>query len=142
MKYLVIFLLILASCSPVKRFHRLIDRHPELLTTDSITLVDTVRIVVPEVKVDTVVKFQSLYDTITLQKEQLTVKVWMKGDDVFIEGECDDVIIDRVITRTVPIKYFEKEANFLTKFFTGGIGLTILLLFLVYLVYRIFLKKR
>lgn len=142
MKYLVIFFLILVSCSPVKRFHRLIDRHPELLTTDSITLVDTVQIVIPKVEVDTVVKVENLRDTITIQKEQLTVKVWMKGDEVFIEGECDTVIVDRIITRRIPVRYYEKKKGFLLEFFTGGVGLMVLLLFLVYLFYKYFLNKK
>jgi len=142
MKYLVIFFLILVSCSPVKRFHRLIERNPELITTDSITLVDTVQIVIPKVEVDTVVKVENLLDTITIQKEQLTVKVWMKGDEVFIEGECDTVIVDRIITRRIPVRYYEKKKGFLLEFFTRGVGLTVLLLFLVYLFYKYFLNKR
>ncbi len=143
MKYLVIFFLILVSCSPVKRFHRLIERNPELITTDSITLVDTVQIVIPKVEVDTVVKVENLRDTITIQKEQLTVKVWMKGDEVFIEGECDTVIVDRIITRKIPVRYYEKKKRgFLLEFFTGGVGLTALLLFLVFLFYKYFLNKK
>jgi hypothetical protein len=142
MKYLVIFFLILVSCSPVKRFHRLIERNPELITTDSITLVDTVQIVIPKVEVDTVVKVENLRDTITIQKEQLTVKVWMKGDEVFIEGECDTVIVDRIITRKIPVRYYEKKKGFLLEFFTGGVGLTVLLLFLVFLFYKYFLNKK
>ena len=65
------------ACSPKNRFTRLIEKHPELITTDSITIHDTVRVVVPEVKVDTVVKVNDLLDTIYIEKEQLKVKVWM-----------------------------------------------------------------
>lgn len=49
----ILLFLTLLSCSPVKRFNRLIERHPELITSDTVTLVDTFRVVVPEVKVDT-----------------------------------------------------------------------------------------
>jgi hypothetical protein len=107
MRYLLIALLI-ASCSPKDRFTRLIEKHPELLTVDSVTIHDTVRVVVPEVKVDTVVKVNDLLDTIFLEKEQLKVKVWMKGDNVYIEGKCDTVYVDKIIERKIPIKYYEK----------------------------------
>ena len=104
----IILLMLLISCSPKARFTRLIEKHPELLTVDSVTIHDTVRVVVPEVKVDTVVKVNDLLDTIFLEKEQLKVKVWMKGDQVFIQGKCDTVYIDKIIERKIPVKYYEK----------------------------------
>ena len=107
MRYLLIILL-LASCSPKTRFTRLITKHPELITTDSVTIHDTVRVVVPEDKVDTVVKVNDLLDTIFLEKEQLKVKVWMKGDQVFIEGKCDTVYVEQIIERRIPVRYYEK----------------------------------
>jgi len=107
MRYLLIALLIV-SCSPKARFTRLIEKHPYLLTVDSVTIHDTVRVVVPEVKVDTFVKVEALLDTVYLEKEQLKVKVWMKGDNVYIEGKCDTVYVDKIIERKIPIKYYEK----------------------------------
>ena len=110
MKQLIIILLTLTivACSPKTRFTRLITKHPELITTDSVTIHDTVRVVVPEVKVDTVVKVNDLLDTIFLEKEQLKVKVWMKGDQVFIEGKCDTVYVEQIIERRIPVRYYEK----------------------------------
>ncbi len=128
--------MLLISCSPKTRFTRLIEKHPELITTDSITIHDTIRVIVPEVKVDTVVKVNDLLDTIFLEKEQLKVKVWMKGDDVFIEGKCDTVYVDKIIEIKVPVNYYEKTPEWkrlLNKF------LPILIIFaIVYLVYRFF----
>jgi hypothetical protein len=108
MKYLIPLVFLIVACSPKDRFTRLIEKHPELLTVDSVTIHDTIRVVVPEVKVDTVVKVNDLLDTIFLEKEQLKVKVWMKGDQVFIEGKCDTVYVDKIIERKIPIKYYEK----------------------------------
>ena len=137
MKYILI-LLLLASCSPKARFTRLIEKHPELITTDSITIHDTVRVVVPEVKVDTVVKVNDLLDTIYIEKEQLKVKVWMKGDDVFIEGKCDTVYIDKIIERRIPVRYYEKTPAW--KRLLNNL-LPILVIFaIVYFVYR-FIRK-
>lgn len=137
----------LIACSPKARFGRLITKHPELLTTDSVVVHDTIRIVVPEVKVDTVVDVQSLFDTIFLQQDQLTVKVWMDREKkVYIEGQCDTVYIDKVITRTIPIKYYEKPKEKTTfgakiQHVVNGIFITAITLLLVYILYRTILKR-
>lgn len=134
----IILLMLLISCSPKDRFTRLIEKHPELLTVDSVTIHDTVRVVVPEVKVDTVVKVNDLLDTIYIEKEQLKVKVWMKGDDVFIEGKCDTVYIDKIIERRIPVRYYEKTPAW--KKLLNNL-LPILIIFaIVYFVYR-FIKR-
>jgi hypothetical protein len=126
------------ACSPKARFTRLIEKHPELITTDSITIHDTIRVVVPEVKVDTVVKVNDLLDTIFLEKEQLKVKVWMKGDQVFIEGKCDTVYVDKIIERKIPVKYYEKTPWW--KKLLNNL-LPILIIFaILYFVYR-FIKR-
>ena len=142
---LFLFILVLAaiSCTPQRRFTRLIEKHPYLLTTDSIQLIDTVRVVVPEVKVDTVVQINELHDTITIQKEQLTVRMWLKGDSVYVQGECDTVIVDRIINKTIPVKYYAKQdKGFIWKFFLLGVSITFFLMFLVYLLYKYYLNKR
>jgi len=81
MKYLLILSLIIISCTPQRRFDRLIKKNPWLLTKDTIrikdTIRDTIRITVPEVKVDTVVEYETLYDTIFLKKDQLKTP-WYK----------------------------------------------------------------
>lgn len=137
----------LLSCSPAKRFNRLITKYPYLLTTDSVVVHDTIRVVVPEVKVDTVVDVQSLYDTIFIQQEQLKVKVWMDREKkVYIQGQCDTVYIDKVITRTIPVKYYEKpkvKTTFGAKIqsVVNGIFITFIILIIVYIIYRTFLKR-
>jgi hypothetical protein len=138
MKYLIPLVFLIVACSPKARFTRLIEKHPELLTVDSVTIHDTVRVVVPEVKVDTVVTVSALLDTVYLQQEQLKVKVWMKGDQVFIEGKCDTVYVDKIIERKIPINYYEKTPEWkrlLNK------ALPFLIIFaIVYFVYR-FIRK-
>jgi hypothetical protein len=125
------------------RFSRLVTKHPELLTTDSVVVRDTIRVVVPEVKVDTVVKVNDLFDTVFIEKEQLKVKVWMKGDQVFIEGKCDTVYVDKIIERKIPVRYYEKTETFMekTKKTVIGVSITVFLLLLVYAFYK-FLNRR
>jgi hypothetical protein len=147
MKYFIIILLIIYSCSPQRRFDRLIKRNPWLLTKDTLyvkdTIRDTIRITVPEVKVDTVVEYQTLYDTIFLEKDQLKVKVWMDREKkVYIQGKCDTVYIvkpyTKIVERKIPIKYYEKTPWYKT-LLNNLIGILLTLL-LVYITYRIIRK--
>jgi hypothetical protein len=108
MKYLIPLFFLIIACSPIKRFTRLVEKYPYLLTVDSVTIHDTVRVIVPEVHVDTFVKVEALLDTVYLEKEQLKVKVWMKGDTVYIQGQCDTVYVDKIIERRIPVKYYDK----------------------------------
>lgn len=140
---ILLLFLTITSCSPVKRFNRLIERHPELITSDTVTLVDTIRVVIPEVKVDTVVSVESLLDTVYLEQERLKVKVWMKGDQVFIQGKCDTVYVDKIIERKIPIKYYKKETTFsdVMQYILKSLWILFAILLFVYLIYRFLLKR-
>ena len=104
---------------------------------------DTIRVVVPEVKVDTVVKVNDLFDTVFIEKEQLKVKVWMKGDQVFIEGKCDTVYVDKIIERKIPVRYYEKTQTFIEKInkTVVGVSITVFVLLLVYAFYKFLNRK-
>jgi hypothetical protein len=109
MRYIIIALL-LASCSPTKRFTRLITKYPYLITTDTVVVRDTITLYVPEVRTDTVVTIKELTDTITLTKDRVTVKAWYvpKEKKVYIQGKCDPIYITKVVERKIPVKYYEK----------------------------------
>jgi hypothetical protein len=109
MRYLLIILL-LASCSPTKRFNRLIEKYPYLITSDTITIRDTITLYVPEVHTDTVVTLKELTDTITITNERVTVKAWYvpKEKKVYIQGKCDPIYITKIVDRKIPVKYYEK----------------------------------
>lgn len=147
MKYIFIIALFLVACSPQVRFDRLIKRHPWLLTKDTLfvkdTIRDTIRITVPEVKVDTVVEQETLYDTIFLEKDQLKVKVWMDREKkVYIQGKCDTVYIvrpyEKIVERKIPVMYYEKTPWY-KKLLNNIIGILLSLL-VVYITYRIIRK--
>jgi hypothetical protein len=109
MRYIIIALL-LASCSPTKRFTRLITKYPYLITTDTVVVRDTITLYVPEVKVDTIVTIKELTDTITITKDRVTVKAWYvpKEKKVYIQGKCDPIYITKIVDRKIPVKYYEK----------------------------------
>lgn len=143
MRYFLIFILIVISCTPQRRFDRLVKKYPYLLTSDTLvirdTIRDTVRITIPEVQVDTVVKIKELYDTITIEKDRLKVKVWRVKDKVYINGKCDTVYIEkpieRIVYRKIPVKYYEKTPWY--KILLNNILGILLILLLVYITYRI-----
>lgn len=143
MKYLIPFLLILLSCAPQRRFDRLVKKYPYLLTSDTLivkdTIRDTIRITVPEVEIDTVVDAYKLYDTITLYKDRIRVKVWRVKDKVYISGKCDTIYIEkpieRMVYRKIPIKIYEKTPWYKT-LLNNIIGILLILL-VIYVTYRI-----
>ena len=106
----IILLMLLISCSPTKRFTRLIEKYPYLLTSDTIIMRDTVSIYIPKVETDTVVTIKELMDTVTITKDRLTVKTWYvpKEKKVYVQGKCDPVYITKIVERKVPIRTFEK----------------------------------
>lgn len=147
MKYFIIILITIYSCSVQKRFDRLVKRNPWLLTKDTLyvkdTIRDTIRITIPEVRVDTVVDYKTLFDTVYLKNDQLDVKVWADKDNkVYIQGKCDTVYIEKpyekIVERKIPIRYYEKTPWYKT-LLNNVIGFLLILL-LVYFTYQI-LKK-
>ena len=110
-KYFIfgLIFIFLASCSPQKRFTKLIEKHPYLLTSDTVKITDTIRVNIPSVRVDTIVKINQLTDTIRIEKEHFNVKVWRVRDSVFITGGCDTIRVEKIIERKIPVKYYEKS---------------------------------
>jgi hypothetical protein len=109
MRFLFILLLLFSSCTPQRRLERLLKKHPELTNVDSVVIRDTIRIIVPKVRIDTVVNIEELWDTIYLEKDQLTVKVWRdRYNKVYIQGQCDTVFVEKIIDRKVPVKIYEE----------------------------------
>ncbi len=143
MKYLIIFLFALAACTPQRRFDRLVKKYPYLLTSDTLivkdTIRDTIRITVPEVEIDTVVDAYKLYDTITLYKDRIKVKVWRVKDKVYINGRCDTIYIEkpieRIVYRKIPVKYYQKTPWY--KILLNNVLGILLILLILYITYRI-----
>jgi len=141
--YLLLTSLVL-SCTPQRRFTRLINKHPHLLTTDTLIVHDTVKVEVPKVVHDTLISqhffTQITRDTLVLQKERLTVKIFHDTikQNVYIRGECDTVTVEKIVERKIPIKYYEKTPLW-KKIFNW-----LMIAVVLYGAYRLFLflKKR
>jgi len=140
----IILILLITSCTPQRRFMRLIEKHPKLLTTDTITIHDTVIVEIPKVTHDTVFTehffTEITRDTLTLKKERLTIKIFHDTikKSVYIYGECDTVVVEKIIERKIPVKYYEKTP--LWKKILNWLIIAVI----TYTVYRliIFVKKK
>ena len=142
--YLIIVILLIISCTPQRRFTRLIEKYPHLLTTDTLVIHDTVKIQVPKVIHDTIINEHFFHeitrDTLILQKERLTVKIFHDTikKNVFIQGECDTITVEKIVERKIPIRYYEKTPLW-KKIFNW-----LIIAAMAYGLYRLFLflKKR
>jgi hypothetical protein len=124
---------LLNSCAPIKRHARLVDKYPFVHTTDTVLLIDTFKVFIPEVKIDTVFSLQQLIDTVTIEKDRLKIKVYTVKDKIYISGKCDTVIVEKIITRKIPVKYYveKKEFKILPWLIVAGI-----VLFTLYSLFR------
>jgi hypothetical protein len=110
MKYLIPLVFLIVACSPIKRFTRLVEKYPYLLTVDSVIIHDTISIYIPKVEVDTVVTIEQLIDTVIVTKDRVTVKTWYvpKDKKVYVQGKCDPIYITKVVEKKIPVKYYDK----------------------------------
>ena len=111
----LIVLVVVTSCSPQRRFTRLITKHPELIQTDTIIRIDTVKVVVPKVEKDTAFLEKYLSDTVVIEKDRLKIKLWKVYDTIKVNAECAADTIEVVRKVEIPVYYCEKEKSFWQK---------------------------
>ena len=108
---IILTILLLTSCSPQRRLHRLVTKHPELNRVDTIKIQDTV--IIPGPKVDTTFHSSVLKDTITITKEKLKIKLIEINDTIYLDAEVEpdtviiskEILVDRII-HTEPEKWW------------------------------------
>jgi hypothetical protein len=94
---------IMFGCSAIKRHDRLVQRHPYVHQDKIDTIRDTVRITIPEIKVDTFYHMDQLYDTIYLEKERLKVQIYRVRDSIYVSAKCDTIYQEKIISRPVKV---------------------------------------
>ena len=105
--------ILFASCTPQKRLHRLLTKHPELTQVDTLIIQDT--IITPGVNVDTVFHSSVLKDTITITRNNLQIKFIEIDDTIYLDAEVesDTVILTKeifvdTIVYTEPIVWYKR----------------------------------
>lgn len=101
------------SCSPQKRYKRLVEKHPELVEVDTVEVHDTMiyekRIPVPEYRDSFVIK----NDTVIETEKLIITKI---KDQFHVVVKADTINLKDTITRTVKVAgrvYTKKETNWL-----------------------------
>jgi len=131
---LILFTTLAISCSPQKRLSRLVNHHPELKTTDTLHIRDTIPI--PMVQADTLLHIDSLFDTVLLTKDRLKVSVLRLRDTLYLQGECkaDTVFLEKKIPVERIINVKPDRINQLISRIPGVvIGLVIIILIFIFL---------
>lgn len=104
---ILIIILSLTSCSPIKRHARLVKKYPFVHQTDTVILTDTITVIIPENKTDTIFQLDSfmvaLHDTIVLEKDNLLVQIRKVHDSIYIDAKCDTIFVDKIITQKSPL---------------------------------------
>lgn len=107
MLFIIISFVLLTACSPQRRLERLVRRHPELKTTDTISIRDTV--CVPGETLDTVIMGSAILDAgcmmsdpVHLEKGRLQILLRKVHDTLYIRGKCKPDTV--VIRRNIPVE--------------------------------------
>jgi hypothetical protein len=132
--FALIILLSVTSCDPQKRINRILKKHPELITKDTIIVRDTVTI--DGTSTDTIFKTQVTKDTVILKEKQLTIKYYNDGKTTYLAGKCDTVKVPVEIK--VPVETIKNVTEYKTHWYdylARGVfaGLLIVLLLIIIL---------
>ncbi len=106
---LLLLVCLFVCCSPAKRLERLVSRHPDLVSSDTIYASDTT--ILTAVRADTSFVFTSSpNDTFYLDRDRLSVRVIRSTDTLLINAECKaDTIIKEIpvqVNSVQPVKQF------------------------------------
>lgn len=137
MRYITIILslLILTGCNPFltkelrrknkcnRKLKRVVDKCPELLKQDTAVYVHDTTIITANSKADTIVSLN--FDTITLEKDKLRLKLIKTTDTLIINAEClpDTIRIKEYIkvpfekVQPIELTTYEKIVNGFKPFF-------------------------
>ena len=128
---LLILLVVFQACSPQKRLTRLLEHHPELTVADTLKVRDTM--VSPMITSDTIIDLRQMTDTVFVEKERLSVKLFRQHDTLYVEGKCKaDTIIRTLRVPVERIKLVTQKPKFdlLTKILMAIIGGLIIIILL------------
>lgn len=91
--YYLVFLLIIAGCTPQKRINRIIEHHPEILALDSVMIKK--EIIIPGRTIPLEIPAARLFnlqprDTIKLKKDSVNLIITRNQDSVFLKVVLPD----------------------------------------------------
>ena len=130
-----VILIFICSCSPQKKLQRLINKHPELLTQDTLNLIIHDTVIVEKYNYDTITQLSYHDSTIVVNNEKVYLKYFYDtlrkeiyhevicyGDTVYFTKEVQ-VVVEKVVIEE--LTWWEKWRDTIII-----IGIIIILLFL------------
>lgn len=98
---LILSVILLTSCDPVKRHSKLVERYPyvhkDSAVIDTVKIVDTVTILRPTYHFDTII----LRDTFTIENERLKLVYKRINDTTFIDVDCKGDTVYIPVEKTI-----------------------------------------
>ena len=86
--FLILTVVFLYGCDPVKRHQRLVERYPYVHRDVGQVVYDTTIVYIEQIKHDKTVIMKETTDTIIIEKERLRMQVIRHLDTLYISGEC------------------------------------------------------
>ncbi len=88
-------ILLIVSCSPVKRLDRFQKRNPHLFQSikDTVTVKDTARTTIEGSRVDTVFNFTRLLDTVYIDNGISHTTIYQNNDSIFFHNRVDTLFV-------------------------------------------------
>ncbi len=105
--WLLILVGTLVSCTPQQRLERLVNRHPELRTPDTIGFTDTV--ITPLARLDTALPLVDLSAPVTLRHDRLELSMIRIRDTIRLKAECKADTIIR--TLRIPVEKIKLQKS-------------------------------
>lgn len=137
MRYILIILAIIITvgCSPNKRLARLVKKHPELVSTETIYKSDTT--IREKISTDSFFVTSHFTDTFTVVKDNIKYRIIKSFDTIrlSIEVPADTIIKEIPITQNI-VQPIETKGSLLKNIFYG-----LLLIILLYILINYYLKK-
>jgi len=99
---LIGLLLCIVGCSANWHVNRAVQKDPSILEKDTIVFTDSIHVITKEVTHDST--FIVSKDTVTIIKDNLTIRHFYHNDSVWIYGECASDTIVRWKTFEVPVE--------------------------------------
>jgi hypothetical protein len=129
-KILPLFIL-LCSCSSAWHIKKAISKDPSILEKDTIVFTDSVHVITKEVTHDSI--FMVSKDTVTLVKDNLTIKHFYHKDSIYLWGECASDTIVKYKTVKIPTE----KVVFKESWFPKWLWVLIIIILIGYLIHKV-----
>ena len=132
----LLLILILSGCSAEWHLSKAVTKDPSILSTKTMTVMDTV-VTEPIVVKDTVTISQ--VDTVEIVKDKFRVKIMRSYDTLIIDGGCDADTIVRTLEVKVPVVEYKERSTFFDKIYKSSFY--ILIISIIILVLRDVIRR-